>query len=157
MINVNLRSYIKGASPEDIFIALSDPQGLKALMPRMRKIEYRDEEANSAQVVMHISIGSTFGTIRCEGTLNWVESQELSFVVKNPLPVETRWKLSPAVNGTELNISMNLDLVPLVGKMAKFIPKSAVEDMMIKEMTHAINQIPMLLRERAIRERAVAA
>lgn len=157
MINVNLRSYIKGATPEDIFDALSDPQGLKALMPRMRKIEYRDEQDDSATVVMHIAIGSTFGTVRCEGKLSWEEPKRLTFVVKNPLSVETQWTLAPAVNGTEMLVTMALDLVPMLGKMAHFVPKSVVEEMMVKEMKHAITQIPALLKERASRERAAAA
>ncbi len=157
MINIQLHSYLKNAAPEDVFYAMSDREGLKSLLPRMRKVEFHDRGINSETVVMHIAIGQTFGTIRCEGTLSWDEPRELTFTVHTPLPVETRWTLNPAVNGTELNIDMQLELEPLLGPMARFVPKQAVEDMMVKELTHAINRIAQRTKDIALRDQEVAA
>jgi hypothetical protein len=125
----------------------------------MQKIEFFDEQQNSQQVVMHIGIGGGFGTIPCEGTLSWDEPCEVRFTVRKPLPVETVWQIEPAVNGTELTISIQLDLEPMLGKMAHFVPKNVVREMMEKEMRHAVGQIPLRVKELRQREleRAVAA
>jgi carbon monoxide dehydrogenase subunit G len=147
MIKINLRSHIKDAAPEDVFEALADRDGLKDLMPRMRKVEFRDRTANSEQLVMHISVGKSFGTIPCEGTLSWVEPRQVTFQVQRPLPVEMQWAIKPAVNGTEMDIDMQLDLAPLLGPMAGFVPKQMVEEMIVKEMKHAIQRVALRVRE----------
>jgi carbon monoxide dehydrogenase subunit G len=147
MIKINLRSHIKNAAPEDVFEALADRDGLKDLMPRMRKVEFRDRTANSEQLVMHISVGKSFGTIPCEGTLSWVEPRQVTFQVQRPLPVEMQWAIKPAVNGTEMDIDMQLDLAPLLGPMAGFVPKQMVEEMIVKEMKHAIQRVALRVRE----------
>ncbi len=157
MIDLQLGSYLKNATPEEVFRALSDRPGLKTLMPRMRKVEFRDRRSNSETVVMHISIGSTFGTIPCEGVLSWVEPDEVKLNITNPLPVQMLWRLAAAVNGTEMNISLNLDLEPLLGKMERFVPKNVVKELMVKEMTHAIKQIALRVKENGTVERAAAA
>jgi hypothetical protein len=109
---------------------------------------------------MHIGIGGNFGVIPCEGTLSWKEPCEVTFDVHKPLPVRVHWAISPALNGTELDISMSLDLVPFLGKMEKFVPKNIVREMMEKEMRHAIKQVAVRVkanRETGELERAVAA
>jgi hypothetical protein len=130
-----------------VFEALADRDGLKDLMPRMRKVEFRDRTANSEQLVMHISVGKSFGTIPCEGTLSWVEPRQVTFQVQRPLPVEMQWAIKPAVNGTEMDIDMRLDLAPLLGPMAGFVPKQMVEEMIVKEMKHAIQRVALRVRE----------
>jgi carbon monoxide dehydrogenase subunit G len=130
-----------------VFEALADRDGLKDLMPRMRKVEFRDRTANSEQLVMHISVGKSFGTIPCEGTLSWVEPRQVTFQVQRPLPVEMQWAIKPAVNGTEMDIDMQLDLAPLLGPMAGFVPKQMVEEMIVKEMKHAIQRVALRVRE----------
>lgn len=157
MIEVNLRSHIKNTTPEELFEELSDRERLQELMPRMRKIEYGEQNVNSQDIVMHIGIGGGFGTIRCEGTLTWDEPQSLTFKVTSPLPVETVWEFTPAINGTEITISMSLDLFPMLGPMASFVPRNLVEELMIKETKQAINQVARRVKERARREQAIAA
>jgi carbon monoxide dehydrogenase subunit G len=157
MINVHLESHITGAIPEDVFEALSDRSRLQELMPRMQRIEFGDEGMNNQDITMFIGIGGGFGLIRCEGNLTWNEPHELTFTVRNPLPVETHWTLNAAGDGTDLQIVMTLDLVPMLGPMAAFVPKNLVEEMMRKEMTYAIQKIARRVRETAPGERAVAA
>lgn len=149
MITINLRATIRSASPHQVFDALADPQGLKTLLPRMKKIEHEQISPNSANLVMHIAIGSVFGTIPCEGVLKWKEPSEIVFTVHRPLPVETRWRLVAVGPNTELNVGLWLDLVPLLGPMAKYVPTNVVEDMIRNELKHAIRQIPIRLNERA--------
>jgi carbon monoxide dehydrogenase subunit G len=147
MITINLRATLHSASPDQVFDALADPQGLKTLLPRMRKIEHQPTGPNSANLVMHIAIGSVFGTIPCEGVLRWTEPNEIIFTVHRPLPVETRWRLTQVGTSTELNVGLWLDLVPLLGPMAKYVPTNVVEEMIRNELKHAIRQIPVRLSE----------
>lgn len=149
MITINLRAVIESTSPQQVFHALSDPQGLKTLLPRMKKVEHEKISATSSRLVMHIGIGSVFGTIPCEGVLRWSEPHEIVFTVHRPLPVETRWRLTQTGANTEMNVGLWLDLAPLLGPMVRYIPTNVVEDMIRKELKYAIQQIPVRLQEQA--------
>jgi hypothetical protein len=70
--------------------------------------------------------------------------------------VETNWKLSPAVNGTDMDIALSLDLKPMLGPMASFVPKATVEEMMAKEMKFAIQQVAARVKEGTARDRVAA-
>lgn len=159
MITVTRRSYIEAATPEDVFQSLSDPSRIGQLLPRVQKVEMTnfDEENSKARLVTHMSLGGIFGTIRCEGDLTWTEPSEILFKVRTPLPVETRWSLSEAVNGTELEATMSLDLEPMLGPMAAFVPVQTVADMLAKELETALKAIKDGNARRILRERAVAA
>lgn len=159
MITVTRRNYIESATPEQVFEALSDPKTIGKLLPRVQKVEMlsRDEAARKARLVTHMSMGGIFGSIRCEGDLTWVEPREIVFTVRTPLPVETRWLLTPAVNGTEIQASMGLDLAPLLGPMAAFVPTQQVADMLVKELDATLKAIATNMAAARLRERAVAA
>jgi hypothetical protein len=69
-----------------------------------------------------------------------------------------QWTTQAAVNGTEIDIAMQLQLEPLLGPMAGFVPKQMVEEMIVKEMKHAIQNVALRVREQAAeKERAAAA
>lgn len=157
MITVDRRSYIEGVTPEEVFAALSDPKSLTQLLPRVRKAEVLSRGDNSARLVTHMTLGGLFGAIRCEGDLSWVEPREIVFRVRTPLPVETRWVLTAGVNGTDLHATMLLDLTPLLGPMAQFVPTSAVADMIGAELEQALKTITERCGDLVQRERAVAA
>jgi hypothetical protein len=159
MINVTRRAYIEDATPEAIFAALSDPKSIGQLLPRVQKVELlnRDEEAGKARLVTHMGFGGIFGTVRCEGDLTWVEPREIMFQVRTPLPVETCWGLTPAVNGTDIQTSMALDLEPMLGPMAAFVPNAQVSEMLAAELEAALRAVAAKMREQGLRERAVAA
>jgi carbon monoxide dehydrogenase subunit G len=159
MIKVSRRAHIEHATPEAIFAALSDPNGISKLLPRVQKAELlnRDDVACKARLVTHMSLGGIFGTIRSEGELAWVEPREIVFKVRTPVTVETRWTLTPAVNGAEVQATMALDLAPLLGPMASFVPTQQVADMLASELDTALKAIAARMREAAPLERAVAA
>ncbi len=159
MIKVNRRAYIEQTTPEAIFTALSDSQSIANLLPRVQKVELlnRDETNRKARLVTHMGLGGIFGTIRCEGDLTWVDGREIVFKVRTPVPVETRWSLVPAVNGTDVHASMLLDLAPLLGPMAAFVPTQQVADMLIAELDSALKAIATRVQRPGIQERAVAA
>lgn len=147
MITIQMQATIDNATPGDVFHAVSDPQGLKTLLPRMKRIDHTPLGHDRARVVMHISIGSIFGTIPCDGILSWVEPREILFRVTTPLPVENRWVLTGDGHRTHLDINLWLDLAPFLGTMTRYVPQQIVKDMMRKELTHAVHQIPRRLRE----------
>lgn len=159
MINVTRRSFIEASTPEGVFAALSNPNEISRLLPRVQKVELlsRDVAAARARLVTHMSMGGIFGTIRCEGDLTWVEPREILFQVRTPLPVETRWTLSPAVNGTDLVATMGIDLGPMLGPMAAFVPTQSVADMLAKELEATLHAIKSRMIGMHLREQAVAA
>ena len=157
MIKVSRHSYIEGATPETIFATLSDPKGLTQLLPRVRQVDILERKADWARLVTHMSLGGIFGTIRCEGELTWVEPSEIVFTVRKPLPVETRWTLTPTAAGTNLQAAIALDLAPLLGPMAQFVPTDSVADMMAKELESALASIKARSLVPKLQERSVAA
>jgi carbon monoxide dehydrogenase subunit G len=159
MIKVTRRAYIEDATPEAIFAALSDPKSIGQLLPRVQKVELlnRDDEASRARLVTHMGFGGIFGTVRCEGDLTWQEPREIVFQVRTPLPVETRWHLTAGVSGTDIQASMALDLGPMLGPMAAFVPAPQVSEMLAAELEAALRAVAAKMRERGLRERAVAA
>lgn len=159
MIKVARRCYIESSTPEEIFAALSDPKRIGQLLPRVQKVEMRDRDdvACKARLITHMSLGGLFGTIRCEGDLTWVEPREITFTVTSPAPVETRWVLEPAVNGTDVRATMGIDLAPMMGPMAAFVPAQQVSEMLAKELEAALKAIARTMMNRDLRERSVAA
>ncbi len=157
MITVDRRSSVAQATPSEVFQALSDSNRIESLLPRMRKVEVVSRNTDSARLVTHMAMGGIFGTIRCEGDLHWVEPHEIVFKVKKPLPLEMRWHLTPSINGTDLKATLQLDLTPLVGPMAKFIPRESVMDMIGKELESALKELSLRLGHSVLQERAVSA
>lgn len=159
MIKVTRRAYLENTTPEAIFAALSDPKSISKLLPRVQKVEMlnRDDVNRKARLVTHMGLGGLFGTIRCEGDLTWEEPREILFKVRTPVPVETRWTLTPGVNGTDVQATMALDLAPMLGPMAAFVPTQQVADMLAAELEGALKAVATQLKLDGSRERAVAA
>ncbi len=149
MIKVGRRCHIEGVTPEQVFTTLSDPALISQILPRVQKTELfdRDDVARRARLVTYMSMGGLFGTIRCEGDLTWQDNREIVFTVRTPLPVETRWVLSQAVNGTELQVVMGIDLTPLLGMMASFVPEKTVADMLGADLETALRGVARQTRQ----------
>jgi carbon monoxide dehydrogenase subunit G len=135
------RSKVVAAGPKEVFESLSDPQELTRLIPRVQKVDVLERHADHARIATHMSMGGIFGTIRCEGELRWVEPSSITFTVQKPLPLENRWSLTPIVGGTEITVMMSLDLVPLLGPLAQFVPANAVTDILGKDIDGALQRI----------------
>ncbi|MGQ9482115.1 SRPBCC family protein [Chloroflexus sp.] len=149
MIKVGRRCHIEGVTPEQVFTTLSDPALISQILPRVQKTELlnRDDVARRARLVTYMSMGGLFGTIRCEGDLTWQDNREIVFTVRTPLPVETRWVLTQAVNGTDLQITMGIDLAPLLGVMASFVPEKTVADMLGADLEAALRGVARQTRQ----------
>ena len=157
MITVVRKSHINSVTPMDVFTTLSDPQSLSQLLPRVRKSEILEEHENTARLVTYMSMGGFFGTIRCEGDLHWIEPHEIVFQVRNPLPLETRWTLSESINGTDIHVTMALDLKPLLGPMAQFVPTQAVAEMIGAELDQTLKAIAKRCSDLMAHEYAITA
>jgi carbon monoxide dehydrogenase subunit G len=142
MLHVTRQKNISGAAPDDVFTVLSNPDGLTRLLPRLRKAEVYDKHDNQARMSLHISIGSVFGTLRFEGNLHWSEPYEIKLSIQNPLPANIHWTLSSTYDHeTNVNVTISLDLKPLLGPMVNFVPLGGVEDMIGKDLEHALREI----------------
>lgn len=141
MLRVERHRMIETASPEDIFRVLSNTEGLTRLLPRLRKAELHDENETSARLVLHISIGSMFGTVRFDGSLQWVEPREITLRIRNPLPADVVWHLTPQGFGTRVGVTISMNLDPLLGPMKHFIPVSIVEEMIGKDLDHSLKEV----------------
>ncbi len=141
MIYVARRSCIATATPEDIFLVLSQPEGLMLLMPRLRKAEVRERHEDHANLMLCIFIGSMLGTVCCEGVLRWVEPREMVFDVRTTLRGTIRWLLETGENGTDVNVILSLDLKPLLGPMIHFLPRHSVERTIGNELDQAFRDL----------------
>ncbi|RRR74396.1 MAG: cyclase [Candidatus Viridilinea halotolerans] len=160
MIKAIRRAFIQQTTPQAIFTALSDPQSIVEFLPRMKRAELleRDDELRKARLVTYMGVGGLFGTIRCEGDLSWEENREIHFLVRTPLPVETHWLLTPEGDGVNIEAMMGLNLEPMLGPMAAFVPERQVSDLLAGELESALSSLTKRMGEIGAeqRERAVA-
>jgi carbon monoxide dehydrogenase subunit G len=128
------------ATPDQIFALLADPQHLARLMPRVERVEVLQRRPNSASVRTSMALGP-LGNLSTEGEVAWIEGRELLFSAQRPVGVETRWKLLPDPAGTLLTASMAIDLAPMLGPLAAFIPAESVAAMLGPDLEAALAAI----------------
>src|SRR5689334_7848045 len=124
MITVERTRHIE-AAPHVIFAALSDPGKLAGLLPRVQRVEFLERGADHARIATHMALGP-FGDLRTEGDLRWQTDREITFSARRPVGVESRWTLTPANGGTDVHAALALDLAPLMGPLAAFVPPDQV-------------------------------
>lgn len=152
MLRVERKMNIEGATPDEVFVVLSNPEILHGLMPRLRKASVEESSDKQARLTLCLSINSMFGTICFAGSLIWNEPDEVIFRVKNPLNAEIRWIITPSENGSLVTVKASLDLKPLLGPMAHFVPQDIVRELMGKEFDHALRQIAVRVEEKQTQE-----
>jgi len=139
MISVNRHRHI-AATPEAVFAALSDPGNLSGLMPRLRRVEMIERQADCARVSTQMALGP-FGDFRSEGDVRWEQGREVVFSAHRPVTVEARWTLTPANGGTDLHAALSLDLAPIIGPLAAFVPQKDVANMVGPDLDAALAEI----------------
>ena len=139
MIRINRTRYIE-ATPEAVFAALSDPNNLAGLMPRVRRIEMLDRQPDRARIATQMTIGP-FSNIRSEGDVRWQAGREVVFSSRTPIPVEARWILTPCGSGTNLQAALSLDLAPLIGMLAALVPQKDVVNMVGPDLDAALAEV----------------
>ena len=146
MICINRTRYIE-ATPEAVFAALSDPNNLAGLMPRVRRIEMLDRQPDRARIATQMTIGP-FSNIRSEGDVRWQAGREVVFSSRTPIPVEARWILTPCGSGTNLQAVFSLDLAPLMGMLAALVPQQDVANMLGPDLDAALAEVARRVERR---------
>lgn len=141
MIRVERQINIESATAREVFVELSDPHGLSTLIPRLRKATLEESSDERARLTLCISIGSMFGTICFAGNLSWTEPEEIVFQVAKPIDAKIRWTLTPKEHGTNVKVTATMNLAPLLGPMAMFVPQDIVQDIIGSELEHALRQV----------------
>ncbi len=134
------RSRDLNASPEHVFALLADPQSLASILPRVQRVDVLSQGQDSAHVRTHMSMG-ILGSITSEGDVRWIKNRELIFSSPKPAKVITRWTLTPSGQGTHINLHMTLDLTPMLGPLASFVPPQSVIDMIAPDLEAALEAI----------------
>jgi hypothetical protein len=134
MIHIHRIRHID-AAPEAVFVALSDPSNLARLMPRVRQVDLIERQPNRARIATYMTIGP-FANIRSEGDVRWQAGREVVFS-----SVEARWILKPSGSGTDLQAMLSLDLAPLIGVLAAFVPHKDVANMVGPDLDAALAEI----------------
>ena len=139
MIHINRVRHID-ATPEAVFAALADPNNLAGLMRRVRRIEMMDRQPDRARIATQMTIGP-FSNIRSAGDVRWQDGREVVFSSRTPLPVEARWTLTPSGSGTDLQAALSLDLAPLMGILAAFVPQQDVANTVGPDLDAALAEV----------------
>jgi carbon monoxide dehydrogenase subunit G len=139
MFRINRTRHIE-ATPDAVFTALSDPNNLAGLMPRVRRVELLDRQPDRARIATQMTIGP-FSNIRSEGDVRWNARREVVFSSNTPLIVEVRWILTPAGSGTDLRAAFALDLAPLMGMLAALVPQQDVANMVGPDLDAALAEV----------------
>lgn len=139
MIHVT-RSRQIDAPAAAIFAALSDPNQLANLLPRVRRVEFLERGDTCARLVTHMAFGP-FGDLRSEGEACWTDGQEIVFQSQTPVFVEARWTLTPRQNGTEVRADLALNLAPMLGPLATLVPPDQVTRMIAPDLDAALEKL----------------
>ncbi|MBK9941412.1 MAG: SRPBCC family protein [Kouleothrix sp.] len=139
MIEVSRRRQI-AATASAVFAALADPDNLATIVPRVRRIELLERTATRARVATHMALGP-FGELRSEGDVRWATDREVVFSTRRPVPVEARWLLTPHNGGTDLLVTLGLDLAALIGPLAALVPANEVAKLITPDLDAALAAI----------------
>jgi hypothetical protein len=80
--------------------------------------------------------------------VRWLTDRELSFQARRPVAISTRWTLTPAERNTQLHAAMELDLAPLMGPLAAFVPAESVAALVGPDMDATLSAIAEHLERR---------
>lgn len=139
MIEVTRSRWIR-ATPQTLFAILANPVNLAGMLPRVRQVDVLEQHADWARIATHMAF-EPFGTIRNEGEARWQTDREVQFVSRKPVLVYTRWSLEPNQDGTTVTAQLQLDLAPLLGPLAAFVPPAQVIGMVVPELDAALVEL----------------
>lgn len=131
------RERVVRASAEQIFALMREPSGLSAVLPRVSRIEILAQREGQATVRTHMSL-APLGNITSEGIVTWVNEREVVFRSERPVAIESRWMLISVAQGTRVVVELALDLAPMMGPLAAFVPPSSVSGMLIPDLDAAL-------------------
>lgn len=145
MIQVTRRREV-AAAPATVFAVLTHPDRLAALLPRVQRIELPQRTDSYARMATYMGLGP-FGALRSEGDVRWQTDREVVFSSRKPVYVESRWVLLPNASLTDLQATLSLDLAPLLGPFAAFVPTTEVERMIAADLDAALSAVARMVAE----------
>jgi carbon monoxide dehydrogenase subunit G len=128
------------APPDAVFAVLADPAALAGLLPRVKKVELLEQGDGQARIATHMQI-TPFNTVRSEGEVRWQGTREIVFRTLQPAGVETRLELRPTATGTNVYATLALDLAPMLGPLAAFVPHDQVAGAAGPDLDATLNAI----------------
>ena len=134
------RSRVIHATPAVIFALMAEPCNLAAILPRVQRVEVLRRVGDTARVRTYMAIGP-IGAFAAEGEVRWEPGRELVFRATKPVLVESRWTLTPEAADTRVTIAMTLDLSPMLGPLAAFVPPASIAALVIPDLDAALAAI----------------
>ncbi|HMO59664.1 MAG TPA: SRPBCC family protein [Roseiflexaceae bacterium] len=132
------------ATPEAIFAVLSDAKNLTHLLPNVRRVELLEQHVTEARIRTHMSIGPV-ANIQSEGIVSWIENREIRFVSSQPVHVTTCWLLTAAGDTTHVQLTLDIDLTPMMGPLAVFVPQEQVRAMITPDLEQTLTRMARLV------------
>jgi carbon monoxide dehydrogenase subunit G len=147
MIYVDRQRRMTTATPEEIFSLFEDPADFLSLIPRVRKTHITHTTGHDLSLQMWLALGGVFGTAHVKGALHWAAPHEVVFHAHTSLEGTIHWTLSPAHyhEGTDLRITAQLDIAPMLGPMAFFVPETSVERKIGNALGEAFDSLSALV------------
>lgn len=135
------------AAPEEVFAALADPGALAGLLPRVRKVELLEQGDSWARIVTHMQVTPLIA-VRAEGAVRWRAAREVVFSTARPVGVETRIELRPTPSGTNVYVTLALDLAPMIGPLAALVPAGQVAAAVAPDLDATLEAIARAAEQR---------
>lgn len=136
------------ASPAAVFAVLADARNLASILPRVRRVELLGQQANRARVATYMALGP-FGEFRSEGDVQWQTDREVVFRARRPMLVEARWSLTPQAGGSNVQLTLGLDLAGLIGPLAALVPAAEVAKLVAPDLEAALAAVARQAEARA--------
>lgn len=128
------------ATSEAVYATLANPDNLAGLLPRVERIELIERGADRARIATHMAFGP-LGRVRTEGEARWIEGREIVFSTRQFVAVDVRWLLAAAGPATHVSVTLHLDLSPLLGPLAGFVPPEQVTSLVAPDLEAALAAI----------------
>lgn len=144
MIQVERRKTI--AAPVDVVkAALSDVEHLDRLLRRVERVEVQGSTAERARVTLALRT-SRFGVMRIDGEARLLPNGT-RFVAVKPLQIDSRWTVEARGDATEVTAQLAIELAPILGAFARFVPARMVESKLSQELDESLQALERLVIE----------
>lgn len=137
------RQRMVNATPEAIQAMLANPAQLSQLLPQLQRMDVVRQGPGWAQVITTMTFGP-LGNMKSEGDVRWT-ANEIIYRSAKPAPLEARWQLRAVNGGTEVTASLSLELGPMLGPLAAFVPQDAVAATIAPDLDRALERLARTL------------
>lgn len=131
---------------EQIYLTLTDPNKLAAVVKRLHSVRVLDRHDNFGSVIATLDLpGGKF--IETKGKVVGEENKLLMFSSEAPFPLEIKWEVAPDIQagktGTQVTYTVSVDFSPLVA----FVSGMVLKGFLGTEMEQDLDRLNGLLAE----------